>query len=104
MPDPQPLRIIHCFRSPIGGIFRHVRDLAEAHARQGHEVGIVCDSTTGGRYEDALFDEIRPILALGLVRLPIRRSQPCGEVTRKLEVCSRISCMVTAPKAAPWPG
>ncbi len=74
MPDPQPLRIIHCFRSPIGGIFRHVRDLAEAHARQGHEVGIVCDSTTGGSYEDALFDEIRPFLALGLVRLPIRRS------------------------------
>ncbi|MBP1860844.1 glycosyltransferase family 4 protein [Rhizobium herbae] len=74
MPDSPPLRIIHCFRSPIGGIFRHVRDLAEAHARQGHEVGIVCDSTTGGSYEDALFDEIRPFLALGLVRLPIRRS------------------------------
>ncbi len=51
-----------------------MRDLAEAHARQGHEVGIVCDSTTGGSYEDALFDEIRPFLALGLVRLPIRRS------------------------------
>ena len=51
-----------------------MRDLAEAHARQGHEVGIVCDSTTGGSYEDSLFDEIRPFLALGLVRLPIRRS------------------------------
>jgi len=74
MPDPRPLRIIHCFRSPIGGIFRHVRDLAEAHAKQGHEIGIVCDSTTGGTHEDALFDEIRPFLALGLVRLPIRRS------------------------------
>lgn len=74
MDDPRPLRIIHFFRSPIGGIFRHVRDLAEAHARQGHEIGIVCDSTTGGAYEDALFDEIRPFLSLGLVRLPIRRS------------------------------
>lgn len=74
MSDPRPLRIIHCFRSPIGGIFRHVRDLAEAHARQGHEIGIICDSTTGGSYEDALFDEIRPFLTLGLVRLPIPRS------------------------------
>lgn len=74
MDDPRPLRIIHFFRSPIGGIFRHVRDLAEAHAKQGHEIGIVCDSTTGGTYEDALFDEIRPFLSLGLVRLPIRRS------------------------------
>ena len=24
------MRIVHCFRSPVGGIFRHVRDLAEA--------------------------------------------------------------------------
>ncbi|KQS93918.1 MULTISPECIES: glycosyltransferase family 4 protein [unclassified Rhizobium] len=74
MPDPRPLRIIHCFRSPVGGIFRHVRDLAEAQAKVGHQVGILCDSTTGGDYEDKLFDEIRPFLSLGLVRLPIRRS------------------------------
>ncbi|MCP8895624.1 glycosyltransferase family 4 protein [Shinella daejeonensis] len=69
-----PLRIIHCFRSPIGGIFRHVRDLAEFHARAGHDIGIVCDSLTGSDYEDALFDDIRPFLSLGLVRLPISRS------------------------------
>ncbi len=74
MGEARPLRIIHCFRSPIGGIFRHVRDLAEAQARAGHQVGIVCDSSTGGAYEDQLFDDLKPHLALGLVRLPIRRS------------------------------
>ena len=74
MADDGPLRIIHCFRSPLGGIFRHVRDLAEFHAKAGHEVGIVCDSLTGSSYEDSLFDEIRPYLSLGLVRLPISRS------------------------------
>lgn len=74
MADDGPLRIIHCFRSPIGGIFRHVRDLAEFHARAGHEVGIICDSLTGGSFEDSLFDEIRPYLPLGLVRMPINRS------------------------------
>ena len=74
MADDGPLRIIHCFRSPIGGIFRHVRDLAEFHAKAGHEVGIVCDSLTGGSFEDELFDEIRPYLSLGLVRLPISRA------------------------------
>lgn len=74
MADGAPLRILHCFRSPVGGIFRHVRDLAEEHSRAGHAVGILCDSTTGGAYEDALFDGIRPHLALGLTRLPIRRS------------------------------
>lgn len=70
----RPLRILHCFRSPIGGIFRHVRDLAEAHANAGHQVGILCDSTTGGTHEDALFEEVRPHLALGIIRVPIHRS------------------------------
>ncbi len=74
MADGEPLRIIHCFRSPIGGIFRHVRDLAEFHFKAGHEVGIICDSLTGSSFEDSLFDEIRPYLPLGLTRLPISRS------------------------------
>jgi glycosyltransferase involved in cell wall biosynthesis len=68
------LRIIHCFRSPVGGIFRHVRDLAEKHTKAGHKVGILCDSTTGGSLEDSYFDNIRPYLELGLIRIPIRRS------------------------------
>lgn len=74
MTKERPLRIIHCFRSPVGGIFRHVRDLVEEHAKAGHEVGILCDSSTGGEHEDRLFDDIRPHLALGLTRMPIRRS------------------------------
>lgn len=74
MAGPQSLRIIHCFRSPVGGIFRHVRDLVEHHNRAGHAVGIVCDSTTGGAHEAALFAELEPKLKLGLVRLPIRRA------------------------------
>lgn len=73
MPDA-PLRILHCFRSPVGGIFRHVRDLVEEHRAAGHEVGILCDSSTGGAYEDALFDSIRPQLSLGLTRVPMRRA------------------------------
>ncbi len=70
----RPLRIVHCFRSPVGGIFRHVRDLAEHHSRAGHQVGIVCDSSTGSEHEDKLFAQIMPHLTLGLERLPIRRS------------------------------
>lgn len=74
MGGSQSLRIIHCFRSPVGGIFRHVRDLVEHHDKAGHAVGIVCDSTTGGAHEAALFAELEPKLKLGLVRLPIRRA------------------------------
>ncbi|QFY59729.1 glycosyltransferase family 4 protein [Rhizobium grahamii] len=74
MSSQRPLRIIHCFRSPVGGIFRHVRDLVMEHSRAGHEIGILCDSSTGGDHEEALFDDIRPFLSLGLTRVPIRRS------------------------------
>ena len=70
---PQPLRIIHCFRSPVGGIFRHVRDLVQAQAAAGHAVGIICDSTTGGELEERRFADIAGQLALGVTRLPIRR-------------------------------
>ncbi len=74
------LRIIHCFRSPVGGIFRHVRDLIEYQHAAGHAVGIVCDSTTGGRFEEDLFDQIRPQLTLGLTRIPMRRAVGPGDL------------------------
>ena len=80
MQDGPPLRIVHCFRSPVGGIFRHVRDLAEQHSRAGHQVGILCDSTTGSEHEDRLFEQIMPYLALGLRRMPIARSVGFGDI------------------------
>ena len=79
MPDDK-LRIIHCFRSPVGGIFRHVRDLVDIHSAQGHEIGIFCDSLTGGAHEERLFEEIRPKLALGLTRIPMRRAITPGDL------------------------
>ncbi len=35
------MKILHCFRAPLGGLFRHVLDLAQWQAGQGHEVGLV---------------------------------------------------------------
>ena len=77
---PGRLRIVHCFRSPVGGIFRHVRDLAEAQAAAGHVVGIVCDSTTGGDLEEQLFEALKPSLALGVSRTPMQRHVGPGDL------------------------
>ncbi|MGE0502000.1 MAG: glycosyltransferase family 4 protein [Rhizobiaceae bacterium] len=74
------LRIVHCFRSPVGGIFRHVRDLTEAQVAAGHQVGIVCDSTTGGAFEEKLFEEMRPLLALGIRRTAMQRHIGPGDL------------------------
>jgi glycosyltransferase involved in cell wall biosynthesis len=74
------LRIVHCFRSPVGGIFRHVRDLTDAQVAAGHSVGIVCDSTTGGEYEERLFDQMQGKLALGVQRTPMQRHIGPGDL------------------------
>lgn len=79
------LRIIHCFRSPVGGIFRHVRDLVTAHAADGHEIGIVCDSSTGGEYEAEQLTALRPHLSLGLHRLAISRAIAPADIRSGLE-------------------
>ena len=43
-----PLNILHVLRTPVGGLFRHVLDLARGQAERGHRIGIICDSATGG--------------------------------------------------------
>jgi glycosyltransferase involved in cell wall biosynthesis len=74
MPGPdQPLRILHIVRTPVGGIFRHVLDLAYGQAERGHEVGIVADSLTGGERGAQALVEIAPRLKLGVHRIAMQR-------------------------------
>ena len=70
----QQLNILHCFRSPVGGIFRHVRDLIHEQVRQGHKVGVICDNNTGGLFEENLLAALEPSLELGLFRIPMKRA------------------------------
>jgi glycosyltransferase involved in cell wall biosynthesis len=69
----QPLRILHAVRAPVGGIFRHILDLANGQADRGHQVGIIADSLTGGERAENALKEIAPRLKLGVHRLAIRR-------------------------------
>lgn len=71
-PD-RPLRILHAVRAPVGGIIRHILDLAEGQAERGHEVGILADSLTGGERADSALAAIAPKMKLGIHRLAIRR-------------------------------
>lgn len=70
---PDPLRILHAVRAPVGGIFRHILDLANGQIERGHQVGILADSLTGGERAYAALAELAPKLALGVHRIPIRR-------------------------------
>lgn len=73
-PSPdQPLRILHAVRAPVGGIIRHILDLANGQVDRGHHVGILADSLTGGERADKALTELAPRLKLGVHRLAIRR-------------------------------
>ena len=67
------LRILHCLRAPVGGLFRHVHDLALGEAQFGAEVGVVCDSRTGGDEIAVQLGRLRDNCALGLTRIPMTR-------------------------------
>ena len=69
----QPLRILHVVRAPVGGIIRHILDVANGQIERGHHVGIVADSLTGGARADAVLAEIEPRLKRGVRRVAIRR-------------------------------
>ena len=70
---PGRLRIVHVMRAPIGGLFRHVVDLAGAQAERGHAVGLIADSSTGGERAEAVLRMLEPSLELGVTRLRMRR-------------------------------
>jgi glycosyltransferase involved in cell wall biosynthesis len=71
--EGRPLRILHATRAPVGGIIRHILDLANGQVDRGHQVGIVADSLTGGERAEQALAEIAPRLALGVHRVAIHR-------------------------------
>ena len=38
------LKIMHILRAPVGGLFRHVLDIARGQAARGHRVGLIVDA------------------------------------------------------------
>jgi glycosyltransferase involved in cell wall biosynthesis len=66
-------RILHVLRAPIGGLFRHVVDLAGEQAARGNAVGIIADSSTGDARAAEMLAALAPKLALGLTRVPMSR-------------------------------
>jgi len=86
-----PLNILHVFRAPVGGLFRHVLDLSREQIARGHRVGLIADSRIGGPRADEMLHEIRPSLALGLTRIPMRRQPWPGDFSTLAHVMGRIA-------------
>jgi len=84
-------RILHCLRAPVGGLFRHVHDLALGQAELGAEVGVVCDSRTGGSEIDVALSRLKDNCALGVTRIPMTRNPSLNDwhVYRKIAKLGR---------------
>lgn len=86
-----PLNILHVFRAPVGGLYRHVLDLAREQIARGHRVGLIADSKTGGSRAQETLKELAPSLALGLTRVPMRRHIGPNDATILGHVMGRIA-------------
>lgn len=76
-----PLRIVHVMRAPVGGLFRHVLDLAGEQARRGHAVGIVADKLSADALTAQRLVDIEPKLKLGLALIPMSRKPGLGDLS-----------------------
>ncbi|MCB1491678.1 MAG: glycosyltransferase, partial [Rhodobiaceae bacterium] len=84
-------RILHCMRAPVGGLFRHVLDLAHEQVARGHDVGIICDGSTGGAQAIKQLSDIAPDLALGVHRIAMPRLPGLGDLSAVLQTRALIS-------------
>ena len=85
----KPLNILHVFRAPVGGLFRHVLDLSREQIARGHRVGLIADLRTGGTRADDALRLIEPSLALGLSRVAMHRQPNPGDLFALAHVVRR---------------
>jgi glycosyltransferase involved in cell wall biosynthesis len=76
-----PLRILQILRTPVGGLFRHVRDLTQELASRGHQIGVVADSLTSDSLTDERLGRLAPFASLGIHRMPMPRTVGLGDLT-----------------------
>lgn len=73
--------ILHVLRAPVGGLFRHVADLARAQSKAGHRVGVLCCSEAADRLTEERLAHLSGDLALGLARVAMARELDWRDVT-----------------------
>jgi glycosyltransferase involved in cell wall biosynthesis len=91
MSDARPLNILHVFRAPLGGLFRHVADLVQGQIERGHRVGIIADRTQYGPHPEGILADLKDRLALGFTRIAIGREIGPGDIAAAIHISRRIA-------------
>lgn len=74
-------RVLHVLRAPVGGLFRHVRDLIPAQHALGLKLGMICDSNAADRLTTERLAALEPYLELGMHLIPMQRAVGLGDAT-----------------------
>jgi glycosyltransferase involved in cell wall biosynthesis len=84
------MKILHVLRAPVGGLFRHVVDLAHGQVGRGHDVGMIVDSSAVNDLSERMLAALAPKLALGLSRFRIYRQPGPADLAAVWHVARRI--------------
>ncbi len=85
------MKILHVLRAPVGGLFRHVVDLAHGQIARGHEVGLIADSSAASAVAENMLAALAPKLSLGLSRFRIYRQPGPADAAAVWHVARRIA-------------
>ncbi|MDR3498718.1 MAG: glycosyltransferase [Parvibaculum sp.] len=85
----QPLRILHVLRAPVGGLFRHVCDLATGQRLAGHKVAVVCGEVPGDPVSQARLRDLAAQCELGVHVIPMNRMPGFGDLLNMARMTAR---------------
>ena len=84
--DDRVGRVLHIMRLPMGGLFRHVRDLVMGQQAAGIAAGVVCAEPVNDGISARQLSDLEHYCGLGLHVLPISRLPGIGDVANIREV------------------
>ena len=82
------LKIAHVFRAPLGGLFRHVVDLAGEQGTRGHDVGMFFDGGAISPRVERTLSEVPGGLRLGVRTTPIKRHPGPSDLVAFARFCA----------------
>lgn len=84
----KPMHILHVFRAPLGGLFRHVCDLAEGQKRAGYKVGVICGNVSNDEVAAARLAKLGRNCDLGIHTFQMGRMPGIDDLANMARIIS----------------
>jgi len=91
--DEKKFRILHCLRAPVGGLFRHVCDLAKVQSDAGHAVGVLCADTPNDAMTLERIDDLERSCVLDVSRIALGRMPGISDVKALIATSEKIKTL-----------